>query len=61
MQRSKNTVSSLVFSHLVSEPGLLAPSFPTDPQGLAIQLEERARCEGWQELDRKEAECMTEA
>lgn len=64
MQRSKKTISSLVFSHLVSEPCLLGPSFPANPQGAAIQLEERAWCErgeGRQEVDRKEAECSAEA
>lgn len=64
MQRSKKTISSLVFSHLVSESRLLAPSFPVNPQGAAVQLEERARCEGVrgrQVVDRKEAKCRAEA
>lgn len=59
MQRSKETISSLVFSHLVSEHCLLAPSLPSNPQGVVIQQEERARCErgeGRQEVDRKDAE-----
>lgn len=63
MQRSKETISSLVFSHLMSEPSLLAPSLPVNPPGVVIQLEERAkgeRDEGRPGLDRKEAECRAE-
>lgn len=56
MQRSKKTISSLVFSYLVSEPCFLAPSFPANPQGAMIQLEEKARCEGRQEIERTETE-----
>lgn len=61
MQRSKKTISSLVFSHLVSELCFLAPSFPENPQGAMIQLEEKARCEGRQEIERKETEGRAEA
>lgn len=56
MQRSKKTTSSLVFSHLMSKPCFLASSFSANPQGAMIQLEEKARCEGRQEIERKETE-----
>lgn len=61
MQRSKKIISSLVFSHLMSKPCFLASSFSANPQGAMIQLEEKARCEGRQEIERKETESRTEA
>lgn len=55
MQRSKKTISSLVFSHLVSEPCFL--SFPAKPSGCnGVQLEEKARCQGRQEIEEKTRE-----
>lgn len=62
MQRSKKTISSLVCSHLVSEPCFLAPIFPENLQGAMITLSwKRKQGVRRQEIERRETEGRAEA